>query len=310
MKIVLIDFFEDYLLNQLTNNQFDYNYIPKSTRLDLLKPHDFQVLILKSKTFIDEEFLSYWKNLRYIIRAGAGIDHIKVSLLQEKNIQLITTNEGNANAVAEHAVGLLLSLMNNIQKANYEVKRFEWLREPNRGHEIEAKTVGIIGFGNTGSAFSKKLKGFDCKILAYDKYKSGFGNDWVQEVDLKTIQEESDIISFHVPLTQETHYYFDENFVSNLRKPIWLLNLSRGHIVKTSILPELIDSQKILGCGLDVLEYEDFNNLPIEYKNILEKLFAYNNCIFTPHIGGWSFESSQKINDLILKNLLEIKNKF
>ncbi len=310
MKIALIDFFEEYLLHQLTINQFDYSYIPETSRHELLKYNDFQVLILKSKTFIDDEFLSYWNNLRYIIRAGAGVDHINVPLLQEKKIQLITTNQGNANAVAEHAMGLLLTLTNNISKANNEVKNFQWLREPNRGHEIEGKTVGIIGFGNTGSAFSKKLKGFDCKILAYDKYKSGFGNEFVQEVDLKTIQEEADIISFHVPLTQETHYYFDENFVSNLHKPIWLLNLSRGPIVKTSILPEFIHSQKILGCGLDVLEYEDFKNLPIEYKNILEVLFSKDNCIFTPHIGGWSFESSQKINDLIVKNLLEIKNKF
>lgn len=310
MRIALIDFFEQNLLNQLHLLQLDFQYLPDSTREQLLFINDFQVLILKSKTEIDEEFLNYWKSLKYIIRAGAGIDHINTFALQKRDIELITTNEGNANAVAEHAMGLLLALMNNIVKANREVKHFQWIREPNRGYELEGKTVGIIGYGFTGSAFAQKLRGFSCKILAYDKYKAGFSNDYVQEVDLFTIQKQADIISFHVPLTPETHYYFDENFVKNLRKPIWLLNLSRGHIVKTSILPELLKNKKIMGCALDVLEYENFTHLPEGYKSLLEELFTFENCIFTPHIGGWSFESSQKINDLIVKNLIKIKNKF
>ncbi|GIV44648.1 MAG: 2-hydroxyacid dehydrogenase [Bacteroidia bacterium] len=304
VKIALIDFFEEYLLNQLKLNHFNYFYFPDSSRQDLLKPNDYEILILKSKTFIDDEFLSYWKNLRYIIRAGAGVDHIDLPLLEQKNILLITTNEGNANAVAEHAMGLLLALMNNIPKANKEVKNFQWIREANRGYEIEGKTIGIIGYGNTGSAFAKKLKGFECQVLAFDKYKTGFSHQNVQETDLLTLQNKADIISFHVPLTKETYYYFDENFVNNLKKPIWLLNLSRGPIVKTCILPELLASKKILGCGLDVLEYEDFNKLPTEYKNILEKLYLYDNCIFTPHIGGWSFESAKKINNLVIKKII------
>lgn len=310
MKIAIIDFFEDYFLRQLNDNQFNYDYLPNSTRNDLLHENDYEVLIIKSKTTIDNQFLHYWKSLKYIIRAGAGIEHMDISSIKDRNIHLITTNEGNANAVAEHAMGLLLCLMNNIVKANNEVKQFQWLREPNRGHEIEGKTIGIIGYGNTGSAFAKKLKGFDCKILAYDKYKKGFANNYVHEVNLKTIQEEADIISFHVPLTDETFYYFNEDFVNQLKKPIWLLNLSRGKVVNTFILPQLIETKKVLGCALDVLENEKFDNLSSDYRFILKKLFSYENCIFTPHIGGWSFESAQKINNLVLKNLLKIQNKF
>jgi len=306
VKIALIDYFEPYLLEQLQKKNFKFDYFPIATRNELLHVNDYNVLILKSKTYIDDDFLDYWKSLKYIIRAGAGIDHISIQSLQKRNIQLITTNEGNANAVAEHAVGLLLSLLNHICKANSEVKNFQWIREPNRGHELQGKTVGIIGYGNTGSSFAKKLQGFDCIILAYDKYKSGYSNEYVHEVDLKTLQKNSDIISFHVPLTKETYYYFDENFVRNIQKPFWLLNLSRGHVVKTSLLPTLLSTKKLLGCALDVLEYEDFNNIPMEYKDLLTQLYTYDNCIFTPHIGGWSFESSKKINDLIIKKLLEI----
>jgi D-3-phosphoglycerate dehydrogenase len=308
VKIAIIDFFEEDFIHQLSNNDFIFDYFPEAKRHDLLKENDYEILILKSKTVIDEEFLSYWKSLRYIIRAGAGVEHIHQQAIQKLGIQLITTNEGNANAVAEHALGMLLCLLNNIHKANFEVKNFLWLREPNRGHELEGKTVGIIGYGHTGSAFAKKLQGFDCQIIAYDKYKSGFANDYVQEVDLQTLQEQADIISFHVPLTSETHYYFDESFVRKLKKNVWLLNLSRGPVVKTNILPELLSTKKILGCALDVLEYEDFTKLSSEYKATLEQLFRFDNCLFTPHIAGWSFESAKKINDLIVKKLLQISN--
>ncbi len=310
MRIAIIDFFEDYLLNQLKLNHFNFDYFPEKQRIDLLYVNNYDVLILKSKTRIDEEFLNYWKSLKYIIRAGAGIDHIDTDALYHRDIALITTNEGNANAVAEHAMGLLLALLNNILKANQEVKNFQWIREANRGFELEGKTVGIIGYGNTGSAFAKKLKSFDCKILAYDKYKSGFSNEYVTESDLFTLQQNSDIISFHVPLTSETYYYFDEHFVKQLKKPIWLLNLSRGQVIKTDILPSLLEQNKLLGCALDVLEYENFKDIPPDYKILLKKLFAYDNCIFTPHIGGWSFESALKINNLIISNLQKIKNKF
>lgn len=308
VKILLIDFFEQELLNALKIQGYEYEYLPKITRSELLKGLWYhEVLLLKSKTFVDEELLNSFNGLLYVIRAGAGVEHIDEQALNKRKIQLLTTNAGNCNAVAEQAVGMLLSLTHNISKAHNEVKQFIWQREPNRGTEIEGKTVGIIGFGHTGSHFAQKLMGFQCNILAYDKYKSGFSNAYVQETDLITIQKQADIVSFHVPLTVETYHYLNEEFIQSMKKPFWLLNLSRGGVVDIAILPKYLENGKIKGAALDVLENEDFHSLTDNEKQLYEKLFSYSNVIVTPHIGGLTHESNTKIQQLILKHLNNIR---
>ncbi len=243
------------------------------------------------------------------------MENIDIDYAKSKNIFCFNSPEGNKDAVADHAVGMLLSLTKNINKANNEVNSGQWNRELNRGTEINGKTVGIIGYGNTGSTFAKRLQGFDCEILAYDKYKSNFGNQNVIESDLIDIFQHCDILSFHIPLTNETKYYLCESFISKFEKNFTLLNTSRGQIVKTSALVSALKTGKIKAAALDVLEYEavSFENL---YSEKLPSDFSYliesNNVLLTPHIAGWTHESNIKLSEYLAKkiiNQISISNK-
>ncbi len=307
--LLIIDHFENHFLEDLNFHQIPFFYYPDIIREDLLKFSDTTtILLLKSKTNIDKEFLQFYPNLKLVIRAGAGIDHIDSQELATKNIELFTTNIGNASAVAEHAIGLLLSLMANLFIANLEVKNFNWLREENRGFELEGKTVGIYGYGNMGSAFAHKLSGFGANVIAYDKYKSNFSSSIVKEVSLETLFEKTEILSLHLPLTSETKGLFDLTYFSNFQKLRWFLNTARGPIVKTADLIKLLDFTPIQGIALDVLENENFEKLSDSQKIIYKELFNRKNVILTPHIAGWSFESAVKINKLILNKLLDVKS--
>lgn len=264
-------------------------------------------LVIRSKFRLDENFLKDAEKLKFIARSGAGMENIDLEYTEKKNIICFNAPEGNRNAVAEHALGMLLSIFNNLNKAHQEVRKGIWKREENRGVELSGKTVGIIGYGNNGSALAKILSGFDVEILAYDKYKSDFGNENVREVDLETLKNEADVISFHVPQTQETVYYLDHDFIEEVRKPFYLINLSRGKVVNTTALVNGLKNKKVLGACLDVLEYEStsFENAFNELNSpTLEYLLKADNVILSPHVGGWTDESYFKLSNVLANKIL------
>ncbi len=264
-------------------------------------------LVIRSRFTIDGTFLAFCPNLGFIARSGSGLENIDVKLCETLNIRLYNSPEGNRNAVAEHALGMLLGLMNKLNKAHQEVKNGLWDREGNRGEELDGKTIGIIGYGNNGAAFAKKLRGFDVRVLAYDKYKSGFGDYQVQECTLEALQEQADILSFHVPQNKETKHFFNNEFLGQMAKPFYLLNLSRGKVVSTAALVEGLKSGQIKGAGLDVLEYEQKSfesffdqEMPADFQYLVS---ADNVCL-TPHVGGWTTESYVKLSSVLADKIL------
>jgi D-3-phosphoglycerate dehydrogenase len=235
------------------------------------------------------------------------LENIDTSFCKEKNIQCFNSPEGNRNAVAEHALGMLLSLFNNIVKSNKEIRLGIWDREGNRGEELDGKTIGIIGYGNNGAAFAKKLRGFDVKVMAYDKYKTGYGDHFVQECTLQAIQEQADVISFHIPQNKETVHFFNDEFLLNCQKSIFLLNLSRGKIVDTITLVKGLKSNKIKGACLDVLEYEksSFESFfDQEHSEDFRYLLESENVLLSPHVAGWTIESYFKLSNVLADKII------
>ncbi len=264
---------------------------------------EFDGLVIRSKTFVDRELLANATKLKFICRAGAGIDNLDVAYIESRDIKIINAPEGNRNALAEHTVGLLFSLLNNIVKSDREIRGLIWDRESNRGHEIVNKTVGIIGYGHMGSAFVDKMKNFGCRILVYDKYKTGFAAKGFEEVSLDELFINADILSIHVPLTEETNNYVDNDFIKRFEKPLWLINTSRGEVVNLSALIEQIENGRIIGAALDVLENEKLNNFTDQQKRNFEYLSNSNKIILTPHVAGWSYESYVMINKVLIGKL-------
>ncbi len=292
------------LFSMLEDIGWEADYQPEITREEIKSKHvGYQGLIVRSKTTIDRELLGANPTIKVIGRAGAGLDNLDLPYLLEKNIQVIHASEGNRDAVGEHAVGLLLSLLRNIPRANEEVKNFVWAREENRGSEIMGKTVGIIGYGNTGQAFAKRLSGFGCNVLAYDKYKSNFSDAFCKEVQMESIFEEADVVSLHVPLTGETRMLVDINYFKKFKKPIILLNTARGEIVALADVHQALVEGYLKGAALDVLENEKLNKLTDSQKGAFNSLRERSNVIFTPHIAGWTFESHVKINVALVHKL-------
>ena len=269
------------------------------------KISDYDGIILRSRFAIDKQFLDAATNLKFIGRVGAGLENIDCDYAISKDIVLIAAPEGNRNAVGEHALGMLLSLFNKLNKADVEVRNGKWLREANRGIELDGKTVGIIGYGNMGKAFAKKLRGFDVAALCYD-IKEGVGDENAQQVSLKELQEKADVISLHTPQTPLTLNMINEAFINKFKKPFWFLNTARGKSVVTSDLVSALKSKKILGAGLDVLEYEksSFENL---FSNDMPAAFQYliqaENVILTPHVAGWTIESKEKLAQTIVDKI-------
>lgn len=265
-------------------------------------------IVIRARFILNEDFLQDCAQLKFIARSGSGLENIDLNYCKKKDISVFNSPEGNRNAVAEHGLGMLLSLFNKIPKADKEVRQGIWDREGNRGIELDGKTVGIIGFGNNGSEFAKKLRGFDCKVLAYDKYRNNFSSENVIESNLEEICEKADIVSFHIPQNSETLYFFNIDFVHKMSKPFYLINLSRGKIVETSALANGIKSRKILGACLDVLEYESFsfsnsfdNNISEDLKYILQS----EKVIFSPHVAGWTDESYYKLSSVLADKIEE-----
>lgn len=265
-------------------------------------------IVIRARFRLDEDILQHAKQLKFIARSGAGMENIDANYCKSRNIQLYNAPEGNRNAVGEHALGMLLSLLNNLNKGDKEVRSGKWDREGNRGEELDGKTVGIIGFGNNGRAFAKKLRGFEVNVLAYDKYKTNFGNEFVQEASLEDIYKNTDIVSFHVPQNEETIFMGNTSFFDHFLKPIILLNLSRGKIIETKALVDALKNSKVKAAGLDVLEYEksSFESFfEQEIPPAFQYLLSAENVILSPHVGGWTKESYFKLSDVLADKILK-----
>ncbi len=303
-RILVLDKGHAVLEEILLEAGFEIDYQPQITREELLEViAGYQALIVRSKLLIDKEVIDRAINLKVIGRIGAGMDAIDVDYAEEKGIACINSPEGNRDAVGEHCLGLLLSLFNKICIADMQVRKGLWLREENRGLEIKGKTIGIIGYGNMGRSFAQRLSGFDCKVIAYDKYKTNYSDAFAQECSLEEIFSQSDVLSFHTPLTEETKYMFNKSFIQNFKKPFYLLNTSRGKVVNTKDLLEALNEGKILGAGLDVLEFEAFSNELQNTPSELQDLFSRNNVVLTPHVAGWSVESNYKLSYFLAKKI-------
>lgn len=308
MKILIIDKMHESIVPMLEEHGFEVQYSPDFKREDILsRIAAFDGLIVRSKITIDQTLLEAATNLKFVARAGAGVDQVDLQALEKSGITLLNAPEGNRDALAEHAVGMLLALMNKLHTADREVREFIWQREQNRGVELSGKTVGVIGYGYMGQAFVQRLKGFGCHILVYDKYKKGFSDQLVKEVSLKQLQQEADIVSLHIPLTDETKGMVDHDFMHAFDKQIFLLNTARGEIADLDALIQTLQNGKLKGAALDVLPVEKFDRLDSQTKEKYQQLFLFPQVLLSPHVGGWTFESYEKINKTLVNKIRILK---
>lgn len=305
MKILLLDKNHPLITEQLSEKGFVLEEDFSSSYEQVLeKIHLYEGIIIRSRIPLDAHFLEKAKNLKLIARVGAGMENIDIAKAQELGIKLINSPEGNKDAVAEHVIGTLLVLMNRLFISSNEVKKGIWLREENRGEEILGKTLGIIGYGNMGKAVAKRLSGFGCKTIFYD-IKPNLSDEFAAQVSLQELQENADILSLHTPLTEDTLYMIDEEFISKMKKNFYFINTARGKNLKTSALVNALKSGKIKGACLDVLEYEKTSFENLETKNEdLEYLLNSEKAIITPHIAGWTHESKIKLAQVIVDKIL------
>ena len=305
MKILHIDSNHPTLISTLKNNGYINDLDISSSKEEIIKIiKDYDGLILRSRFKIDKDFIDNAANLKFIARVGSGLENIDCNYAKSKNIEVISSPEGNSNAVGEHAMGLLLSLLNNINTSSNQVKQGLWFREKNRGFEIEGKTVAILGMGNTGKSFAKKISSFNCKVFFYDideKIKSKYA----KKSSLDFLYKNADIVSLHLPHTINNIDLFNKEFIQKFDKPFWLINTSRGKIVNTHDLVDALNEKKILGAGLDVIDIESssFNNIEKELNPYFNELINLKNVIITPHIAGWTFESNVKLSQIIVDKI-------
>lgn len=309
IKILHIDSNHPLLWEQLQQAGFQNEADFTSSKQDIeAKIENYHGIVIRSRFKIDASFIDKATNLQFIARVGAGLESIDCDYAVAKGIRLIAAPEGNANAVGEHALGMLLSLFNQLNKANSEVKSGHWNREANRGLELEGKTIGIIGYGNMGKSFAKKLSGFDATVLCYD-ILANVGDANATQVSLATLQEQADVISLHTPWTPETDKLIDADFIAKFKKPFWFINTARGNSVVTEDLVNTLKAGKILGAGLDVLEYEKLSFETL-FEGVKPQAFEYllqaNNVLLTPHIAGWTIESHQKLAQTIVDKICAV----
>lgn len=306
MKILIIDEMHPSLIEMLNADGWDYEYAPKLKRDEILKVvGDYEGLMVRSKTVVNQEFLEKATRLKFIARAGAGLDLIDIPLVETRGIALFHAGEGNRDAVGEHVLGMLLGLFINLVKADREVRQGIWDREGNRGVELMGKTVGLIGYGNNGSAVGKRLSGFGCRVLAYDKYKENYGDANAFESSLEEIQREADIVSLHIPLTEESFHLIDHDFIEGMARPFFFVNAARGEVADLKAVVEGLKSGKIRGACLDVLENEKLAKLTPEQKEVFDYLTQSQRVVLTPHVGGWTHESYVRINEVLCRQIRE-----
>lgn len=307
IKILHIDSNHPVLWDQLQQAGFSNFEDFKSSKEEIeAKIHDYHGIVIRSRFKIDKTFLDKATNLQFIARVGAGLESIDCDYAASKNITLIAAPEGNRNAVAEHTLGMILSLFNKLNQADSEIRAGHWNRESNRGYELDGRTVGIIGYGNMGKSFAKKLRGFDVEVLCYD-IQENVGDANARQVTLQELQQKADVLSLHIPWTPETDKMVDAEFINSFAKPFWIINTSRGKNIVTADLVAAMKTGKIMGAGLDVLEYEKlsfetlFNdkNTPEAFQYLLQA----KNAILTPHIAGWTFESHERLAQVIVDKI-------
>jgi D-3-phosphoglycerate dehydrogenase len=304
-KILIVDDLHPIFKEKAVELGYQVDDRPLITRAETMAViADYEGIAVRTKFLIDRELIDAATQLKFVARAGAGLDNIDEAYAGGKRIQLLNAPEGNRDAVGEHALGMLLSLMNNFQKGDQEIRNGIWDREGNRGYELKGKTVGIIGYGHMGGAFAKRLYGFDVNVIAYDKYKTGFSDEYAKEVSMEEIVRQSDVLSLHIPLTAETRLMVNDEYFFHFRKPIFFINTARGEIASVKAILNAIKEKKILGAGLDVLQTEKFPALAEqEWYN---ELIKSDKVLLTPHVGGWTFDSYRKISEVLaekLKNL-------
>lgn len=309
-KVLFVDTAHPWLDEALTKLGFECTWATGNDRQKILKMlPGVDGVIIRSKMKFDREALDCADTLKFIGRVGAGMENIDVEYAISKGIACLSAPEGNRDAVGEHALGMLLALMNHLLRVDAEVRNGIWIREGNRGTEIGGKTVAIIGYGNMGSAFAEKLSGFGANVIAYDKFKTGFSELYVKEVSMEEVFSEADILSLHVPLTDETRGMINQNYLNGFKKPIYLINTARGQCVDTTALMNALDDGKVLGAALDVLEYEklSFENLDKDaLPETFKRLIGSDKVILSPHIAGWSHESGYKMADVLVQKIVAL----
>lgn len=308
MKVVFIDTVHPILWERLSEKRFE---CIDATRL---KPGELgellpkaEGLVIRSKFLINKEIIDTSPKLRFVARSGSGLENIDVAYAKQKGIRIFNSPEGNRDAVAEHALGMLLALNNHLVRCDAEVRQGQWNREANRGFEIKGKTLGIVGYGVMGNAFAQRLSGFECRVLAYDKYKENYGNAYAEEASMQRIFDESDILSLHLPLTDETRYLANKAWFNRFKKPIVFINTARGKIVDTAALLSAIDSDQVKGACLDVLEFESTSFENLNEAALPESFIALKNnpkVLLSPHVAGWTVESYEKLSSFLADKIL------
>ncbi len=310
-KVLFIESVHEVLHRRLEAAGYTCDCRYEATREELLAmAHEYAGVVVRSRIKIDKAFIDAAANLRFIARSGSGLENIDVAYAESKGIAVYNSPEGNRDAVGEHALGMLLMLLNNLRQADADVRAGRWPREENRGYEIAGKTVGIIGYGLMGSSFAQKLSGFGARVIAHDKYKSQFSDEWALPVSLEELQAEAYIVSLHLPLNDETHYYADAQFFNSFVKPIYFINTARGKNTDTAALVEALKNGRVRGACLDVIEYEKASLEGLEKDpslTAMRDLIALPNVVLTPHIAGWTHESYEKLSSVLADKILGLK---
>lgn len=303
-RCLIVDELHDNIHKLLKERNLEYDYYPDISRAEIINSiANYNGLIIRSKTKVDQELIGE-SNLDYVARAGAGVDNLDETFLKAKGIEIFNAPEGNRDAVGEHTIGLILNLLHNLHKGNHQVKLKEWDREGNRGWELGSLTVGILGLGNSGLSVAKKLAGFGCKVIAYDKFLDPSQHPEYL-VNLNQIFEETDILSLHIPLTDETKSLIDAQYLKRFKKSIYLINASRGEIAPLSQIKEGIEDGRIIKAALDVMECENFSMMSNQQHENFIWLKESGRVIFTPHVAGWSYESYARINEILVEKIGE-----
>lgn len=307
-KVIFIDSVHPILFERLEQNGYECHWATELSRTEILTIlPDYTGAVIRSKFKFDTEIFEHSNQLKWIARSGAGMENIDNQIAKDKNIQLFNSPEGNRDAVAEHCLAMILNLFNNLKRSDTEVRNAQWNREKNRGIELKGKTVGLLGYGFMGQAFAERLAGFGVNTIAYDKYKTDFTSNLVTEVNIQDFFKQTDILSIHLPLTEETTFMIDDSFLAKFEKDIYVINTARGKNVKTSALVSALNSGKILGACLDVLEYEKTSfedlkkeDLPADFQSLIDS----EKVILTPHVAGWTKESYFKLSSVLADKIL------